>query len=248
MSRVGNTGVVQLPSEFEGDPISGRREVQIFQGDESDLRVMADMMLAAGRRYRMQHEAGPRWRLAVSVADGNLQDTIPVDQWERVTEWREEPLLHNPSLLQAAGGVTTAANWFQEIKDALKSRKPVSGPQAKLQLYNLMARGVESYPVRSVVLRRRRTAPISWLAASAVNAVEVAYTTARLIELFNIPQSVAEKLPDAPGHIQAPEDTYWAWLERSDDSVMSPALGKAEEIKEFIFGLVPSVLYVIDAG
>lgn len=109
------------------------------------------------------------------------------------------------------------------------------------QIYDLYARGAEAHEIKRFVVRRRRTFSPDFAAKSLCNALEKIYTTSALIRAFAIPDVFAALLPADPGFV--PTGTAWAWKERQDNLVYSPATNKIEETKDWVFAAWSTLLY-----
>jgi hypothetical protein len=138
----------------------------------------------------------------------------------------------------------------QEIKEAIKEgvstlaqfNSEYGNPDPiQVSLYRLYARGAEASEEKRFVLRRRRTIPVEFAAPATVRAVELVYTTPKLITEFDVPASVIPLLPPDPGF--QPADTLWGWRERANTSDFQPSINKVEEVMEWVFAAWSTILY-----
>jgi len=228
------------------DPQYGYQTEIIYQGLQNAINSVAAQSTIFGARTRVYQHEGPVYR--ASIIYGALQDgsnEVPVDQWERVTEYVQEDVWSNPKILALAGTATQAAAWKSQIDDWLATR-PYQDPAlvsnaTQQAIYKLLLRGGASHELKRFVLRRRRTISIGYSAPAVANAVERIYTTGSLIAAWGIPASVASKLPEDPS--THPDDCVWAWKERQDNSIFVPAYNRVEEVKDFVFAAWSTLLY-----
>ena len=248
--KIGDTTARIIAEEREFDPVIGDRTVQTWEGDEEDLQAQATLFRQQGFRARVYQYGGPVYRMQVSLPDdGGGTGTPPqVDTWERITETAQEDIRNNPLLVAAVTATvpdnlkSAAMNAFykdfkQKIRDG--NNQVTFGEPALQAFFDLLSRGTDAHEVRRTVLRRRRSLPLTYLAQSEVLAVERIYSTAALVNAYQVPQAIASKLPVA-GDI-TPSNTAWGWKERADTSTITGL--KVEELKEFVFAAWSTALY-----
>lgn len=93
--KKGNVSVQIIEVNRFFDPRLGAQTEIIYQGLEAAIEVVAAQAIGFGARSRScsYHVAGPVYR--ASVLYGDAQDgaaEIPVDRWERITEYYQEPI------------------------------------------------------------------------------------------------------------------------------------------------------------
>jgi hypothetical protein len=246
VKTAGNTALTVVSVSRTFDPQSGYQATIIYQGFEAACNTIVAASGALGAKGRSDQFAGPVYR--ASITFGDAQDgaaEVPVDRWERVTEYVQEPLANNSNVIQAAGDSVTLAGWLAEIKKDLAKDNPVGldagAPAAQQALYTLMAQKITSHELKRFVLRRRRTISLTYAAVAVANAVETIYTTQKLAQVFGVPNSIYTKLPANPNY--HPPGTAWSWKERADNSIYTPAYNKSEEIKDWVFAPWSTLLY-----
>lgn len=240
---VGNTSLQELQPAYEGDPIYGLRKVRRFEGPHDDIVAQSQLYLAAGFTVSVDPVAGSRSRLYVRTSNPQDPSAPPVDTWERVTELVQEDLRNNPRLILAAGNSAVTLNqWYKEAKDLIKTGGSVAYTDKNRQaFFELLSRGADAYLVRRIVLRRRRVFGSNIPAQSEVNEVESFYSTEALIQTFGVPAGIASVLPIAGP--DTPLNTAWGWMERTDDSIVTPAYVQTEEVKDWVFAAWSTLLY-----
>jgi hypothetical protein len=253
--RVGDTTARVVEERREFDPVAGNTTTQVWEGDEDDLIPQGQLFRAAGYRVSIYQINGPVYRMLVSMPD--MADGSPdavTDTWERVEEMATIDLRNNPILIKTILTTVTPAKsasslinkLYTEIRTKLKDGVEFSYDNTAIQaMADLIGRGAEAYEHRRVVLRRRRSVHISKIAQSNVTALEKIYTTPKLIELFEVPPAVAAKLPPDPPPENTPSNTIWGWRERGATSTLTIGSVKAEEVNEFVFAALSTLLYEV---
>lgn len=250
--EIGDCTLQEVSTERIFDPVTGPAVISIFEGSEDDCTTTGAIYQQAGFRSHVFQYNGPVYRLRVSIPEGNDGTPAPnTDRWERFTETAQEDIRNNPRLVAAiltevspAGSTAAMINGlYKDFKDQIKAgNKNANYGATNVQaFFELLSRGAEAHEVRRVILRRRRTIALRFLAQSEVLAVERIYSTSALISAFAIPNAIASKLPvqgDA-----TPTNTAWGWKERSDDSMILAASSIVEETKEFVFAAWSTLLY-----
>lgn len=245
--KVGNTNLTVVNIDRDFDPQTGWRVVFTYQGFQDPCNAQAALSATQGAKTSVRQFQGPVYRATISW--GNSQDgsaEVPVDRWERVTEYVQEPLANNPNIIAAAGADgKILSKWLKEIRKDLDSDVPqgldATASDSQRAVYDLMSRGVQAHEVKRFVLRRRRTISLFYADVAVPNAVENIYSTAKLAQVFGIPNVIFAKLPATPA--SAPSNTVWSWKERADDSQYTPAYNKSEEVKDWVFAAWSTVVY-----
>lgn len=255
----GFVGLRVVSTERVFDEASGFSTVITYEGFQAE--VDSAMGLLAGQpglRMGSRQVNGPWYRFTVSYAgteDGTQEG--PVDKWSRDTEFAQVDIRQNVRVLELVSEVAEpgGAEFYlnasvHEIKEALKGgigtlaefNEEYGNPDAiQVSLFRLYARGAEASEEKRYVVRRRRVIPIEFSQPVVVNAVEVVYTTAQLINTFQIPPAFAALLPANPSFV--PADSMWGWRERANTTEFVPSTNKIEETLEWTFAAWSTILY-----
>jgi hypothetical protein len=254
---VGNNSARIIGTDTVFDPNLGEQLVEIWEGTEIALATEArTRILPFGGKAKISQVDGPIYKMTVTWGDPPAnagEPEVPVERWERVTEYVQEDLRNNPRVIAAASTAETLNRWVNAIKAALKANQtltqyytsasdpnPVIDP-AQEMIYQLYARGASSHEVKRTVLRVRRTFSVQYALRYNVDAVERIYTTAALRAAFGIPAPIAIHLPPDPA--LTPANTVWSWKQRQDNSVFLPGLNKIEESRDWVFAAWSTLLY-----
>jgi hypothetical protein len=238
-------------------PVHGNSIQFTHEGFQEACEVQAAIWQQFGGISDVERVRGPWWRVVTlwgwNVL-GPLEESF-VYTFEKITEWVEVDLRENPKALAAAGGaIDTLALWVEDIKAALKAKKRLPAyytsigqsatvdPNEEL-LYDIYARGVETYTQKRFVLRARRVIPINLGDRAAATATEVIYATSRLVSDYGIPSYIAETLPATPAANRTPPGCTWGWKLRDEDDVLYPSLAKREEVRTWVFAAWENLLY-----
>jgi hypothetical protein len=119
---------------------------------------------------------------------------------------------------------------------------PAPWSAAKLRLYKLMVRGLESFETERCVISRVRSFSIGYPTRMKLDAIPVVYTTNSLISTFDVPAVIQAQLPDEPSSDQTPDGTQWAWKLRKDHSTIN-YYGKVEETREWVYSAWSTDVY-----
>jgi len=241
----GNPGAIREKQDYIFDPQTGWSLQEIWNGTQNAIQGLANSFSLAGLRVSTSHR-GPSWTCRVVFGDQNQGQEIPQDHWGFVAEYAQEDIRANPKVLELAATAETLALWIKDIDAALKAGTPLSGTVDPGQqvIYNMKARGIETFETKRICLRRRRIISVRYVAQVAVTAIEKVYTTAALVSAtrgFAIPSIIASRLPADPPF--TPVDCTWSWKERADESDIILNLNKAEECKDFVFAAWNNYLY-----
>jgi hypothetical protein len=226
------------------DPQLGISTELTYEGQMEELNVFAETQRLLGAKARVFPFEGPVYRATITIGDAQDGGTAAdVDVWERITEMGQEDIRNNPKVIRLAVGEVTLSLWVKDIKAAIRDGVYLTGVVSAQEqaLYELYARGADAFQTRKIVLRRRRTRPLTFLALSEVHAIELIYTTAALRTAFAVPAAIGAKLPVSGDF--TPSNTAWGWVERADTSTIAVAYNKVEEIKDWVFAAWSTLLY-----
>ena len=243
----GNSGVKLQQESISFNPETGYETHRTYSGPRSAILGHFNAFANDGWICSCTHE-GPLYKLVVQTID-----PFVADRWERVVEWAQISILQTPGLYGAAS-VEELAQWNVDTDFEL-SRGPLSTTEkakqlamialwepGKQTLYRLKGRGMTSFETKRYVLRLRRTIRATDIAnASQADAEEVVYSTAKLKDLFGVPDAIAAKLPVAPDTV--PIDLQWGWRNRTDDVETNLIWNKAQMVREWVFEAVPTTHY-----
>lgn len=237
------------------DPAFGDSVTITYHGTQD-----ACLAAAAGFRQSRYKYQGPRavggglWELVVTVPNSNDgQDEAPEEQWEIDATAAEIEIWKHPTvksfLLSFNDGGTA-------IKKAIKDAASYEGGNLEFHIeefaldaddtafatiiYKELVAGGGSLPYTRPVLRVRRTYGPQYAGGYDVVAEPTAYQHAALVDTFAIPALVQAQMPDDPA---ADSGYVWAWVQTHQNTVTIPSLGRIEEVLEFTFGQVSSLLF-----
>lgn len=231
------------------DPQQGWSTVEEWEGSRNACTTKQSEYAGVNIRSDLSHD-GPKWRLTVTIGEiqrGGGEDEQPVDTWTIDTEWVQNSIWENPNVILNAGTIAELASWNAEIKRAMKKDPPAldtQTPAGKVVMFNMIARGIEAYESKRIVLSRTRTVSVGYAAQFALDAVETVYSTARLIQLYAIPAAISNRLPANPPNPSA--GFQWSWKQRRASSQFVLRSNKVEEVFDFVFAAWSINLYAYD--
>jgi len=244
--KIGDNAAKIVEEEIFFDPERGDRGLLVWEGSEEDMKTTGAIYRTMGAEAHAFPHRGPVWRCRITgsptLVPGGQEPTV--ERWTRRTETAQVDIRNNPKVIEAAGGsATTLSLWVKQIKDAIKNGTGLTGTvdpnhQALFELY---VRGADTYEVARIVLVRRLSMGLAQLHQSAVMDIPVFYSTPAFIGAFNVPNSLASKLPGIPS---APPANYaWGWRERDDDEDITPIYNKVDAVRTWVFGLHSTLTY-----
>lgn len=251
-AQTGNPRAFLQKVEYYFDPATGPGRRETWVGSTAAIDAKAAEIQAAGLKYT-QSQKGPSKSLVCDVPSqsGATSDQEIADTYEFDAEFAQESVYANPKLLAAATTTETLADWKYLIEKALSAKPPTglitpsspTPPDPAMQaIYDLRARGVETFEPRRLVFRRTRTLPLNHASKVIMTAIEHIWTTVALISDFAIPAPIAAEFPADP--TTTPVGCIWGWKYRKDTSqILWGIAGKKTEIKEWVFGALPTIMY-----
>ena len=257
MSSVqGNIGAKLQNTEQEFDPRQGLVTIETWTGLEGAIRAKRDEFASYGWRSTIRHR-GPLWMCRVIIPGDEGEQ--PTYLWSIITSWREVDIWRNPKIqsnFSSADDIIASRLLIDKaLKDTVHLTVDAIVAEYSLNefgrnMYVLLKRGVEVYRERVVTLRRRMALPAQWTAPSVIHAVPRAYTWASLVATFAIPAIIANNIPGGANSPlpTAPADLDWAWIDDTDESDVTLAINKTEEVKDWIHGAVSYMMYEVYSG
>lgn len=261
---IGDNNARIIAQEPQFDPQTGVWFIDRWEGSEEALKARMSIYIAAGFRAHCYQFEGPIWRGEFSNQPTQAETGIPeiTDQWEFDTEFMQESIWSNPLVRDLALTDLTLSKWKKEIETAIENKRtiaqfaatgvipltpglPGTPPTAEeVAVFITVNRGQTAYESRRQVVRRVRSIPTTSAAQVAPDALERIYTRAALITVFAIPALIAARLPPEPALI-APDFTAWTWKMRRDASSIAPQIAKAQETREWTYGLWSTLTYIL---
>lgn len=226
----GNAGMKLQRRTINFSLDSGYEFIDVYTGTKSAATATQNNFIAAGYTCTNTHE-GPHYTVTVQWGGDFV-----ADRYERAVEWGQADLRSSPELLALAGDAVTLATWVADIEQDLAKNIPTgfTTPAGKALLWRLKARGVEGFEFKRYVLRLRRVRPANQAsAADTADAKPSVYTTDSLFTTFKIPAAIRLILPATPDN--APADTQYGWMLRTDDVDINMAKGTSNETREWVF-------------
>lgn len=246
----------------------GESYFEVWRGTRAQALAKASALRLAGFRVQRRKWSGPGYQVTgtislAPVAGGGSGSETPVDRWRITTQLAQLDMRSNPKLLAAFRAfvaeeyiesqlninIQTADNLLASggsVNDVGPSSPPNPAADALgRKLFNLRARGTQSYELKRPVLTRIRTVSTNYANQFIMEAQPKVYTTAALIRDFGLPATIQQRLPATPN--EAPSDTVWAWLWQQQDSDTIPSLGRVEEMDSWVFAAWSTVLYDVVA-
>jgi hypothetical protein len=221
---------------------SGRSVYEyVYDGTESGIAALANTLAEQGVTFRSDTSAGNHRLVATYGNDiTNPALEVPDDLYSIRTEMLYVNLWSHPKVWPFLDdGSNVFAERKKVITDAISGGTALTGAYATdgaaQALYRALTRGVTSYPSPTRVFTRRREFSTGYPNQRTIEPNPRFYTRASLISLFDIPTSVAERIPQDPSQA-APSGSSWGWFLRQDDSEIIPAISKVRETLDFIFG------------
>ena len=243
---IGDTTAKIIQEEIFLDPDKGDRAVIVWEGSETEMKTTGAIYRAIGAEAHVAPFKGPVWRARVVGSPTMIGggEEPEVERWTRRVETAQVDIRNNPQVIEAAGGSSsTLSLWIKQIKDALKAGTGLSGtvdPNHQA-LFDLYARGAETYEVARMVLVRRLSMGLNELHQSTIVEVPSVFSTPKFIEAFHVPKALGDHLPVTPS--PAPSNYAWGWRERDDDENITPIYNKVESVRTWVFGLHSTLLY-----
>ena len=246
----GGGGLIPQPSTLEFDPDIGYTAVDQYEGNENNCKAAIAQYAGFGYRVRVYQKEGPVWVLEVrygtkKVTDGGAE--VPNDQWTFDKEFIQVDMRNHPNIIALASTTETLNLWIAEIDELIKNGDAPSGTNAAgyLEIYALRSFGQKAFEVERLVLRRERTYSTQYINDEVIEAIPKIYTTAKLIQLLDIPSIVANRFPPNPSTV--PDYHEWTWKKRRDSTQIIPGLGKVQEQNDWVFAAWPTVAYTLIA-
>lgn len=246
-AQIGTPGATIVETGRDFDPTNGYTYWSKYEGNQQAIYGIEAAFAAAGNKVRVSQE-GPVFMLEVRYgAPANGQQEIPQDKWNfdidfyNTSIWSAPDVISDAATAGATAGITAddqINHWRRQIKEEMDKAVPAapaaSGfPEPLMEIYANIVRGQEAYEVERPVLTRVRTISVNYAGAVVIEAKPVFYSTAKLIALFRLPKSIADRLPQNP--VYTPGYTQWGWKKRKDTSEFILALNKVQEVKDWVF-------------
>ena|SRR5437899_4931269 len=114
----------------------------------------------------------------------------------------------------------------------------------------MVALGESTFEVKRAVLRRRRSIAADYASPIVIDAVDTIYKPASLGTVFGPLGGLLAQLPGDPttraaNPINAIPNHIWGWKLKTQSSEYIPAVGKVEEVMEWVFASWNQYLYLI---
>lgn len=261
VAQIGTPGATMVESGRDFDPTNGYTYWSKYEGNEQSIYGLEAAFAAAGNKVRVSRD-GPVFMLEVRYgAPANGQQEVPQDKWNFDIDFVNVSIWSAPDVISAAATAASETNalsgdtftaddfinyWRRAIKDKMGEPTPDSADESGFaeplkEIYANIVRGQEAFEVERPVLTRVRTISVSYAGAVVLEAKPVFYSTAKLIALFNLPASIAGRLPANPAF--TPDYTQWGWKKRKDTSEFVLALNKVQEVKDWVFAAWSTLTY-----
>ncbi len=256
---IGDTSIREIRREPEYDPTLGPSLVRVFAGSEEACGLYAGLLAPYGATQAYQVD-GPNWECRVRMGSLDLGDIgdIANDQWELDTEFVQEDFWMSPRVLSLFASDSVHSNYKKVIEKAIDDRLTVDEAVSLwsetfgstllngdpfFELFHLRNRGDQATEVERKILRRVRTLMLNSTLRTRLDAVPYVYTTHALIAAFAIPSDIAALLPGDPA--TTPNFTAWAWKKRQDRLQVVPAVGRVQEVTDFVFAAWGTLQYLL---
>lgn len=234
-----------------------------YEGTDSGIANLADVMLAAGAKINASYESGSA-KLSASFpfypgtdpSDGTPPPTeVPTDRYSvkfGAVQVDLFALAKATNEAAATPGISTAAEYKKIITDHVNDGTPITdrfdiavSPFAFV-LYRLLSHGVTYINVDHPTLRRTRTYSYAYAERRVVTFDQYVYTTLRLVSQFSIPADVFAILPANPsGTGETPVSSQWGWRIADQDLEYNPTSRKWEETVVWEFAAYDTGIFTI---
>jgi hypothetical protein len=251
-SRVkGYGGATRIRSELAFDPTLGDGVTETWEGPRTAILSLYRQQRLLGYRCKARN-AGAKWQFEIFIGRTEAAEQ-PIDRFTWDRDYIQQSIFNLPQAAVEAAKFTdqglfiSAADYRKAIEDSVTQGKAnkwaadglVVGPF----LFDLLSRGVEAYEVERLVLRRTRSFSTNFTPRIVLEPLPVVYSTQGLIDTFDIPNEISAQFPKDPDKAFTPSGTRWGWKTRHDSSDQIPALGKVQEIKEWVFAAWSTGIY-----
>lgn len=248
----GLAGAVRESTEWIIDPDLGDSIQETWNGLRFQILSLAQGFKKIGAKVRVSHR-GPKYSLTVTIGQTPARGVeTPVDKYEWDTEQFQSSIFNSPGISREAAAFEalninySRADYRRLIETAVKNGQRLTVPLAPAasfpfanSAWRSLCRGVESFPLKRLVLRRIRTFSLDYAQRQTLEAFPTAYTSAAMAvappDGFGIPQKIFSQFPADPTAVETPDGTFWGWWLRTDRSEQIPALNKVEETREWVF-------------
>lgn len=263
MGKLVGPAIQLVTAERSYNPRSGFRTTFTWRGTRAAIESKANQLAAVGLEYRTTQN-GASYTLVANFPDladgtggdgggtpGDVAEVWEFDQEdEMVSVWSLAVVDFALQSILAANGAPPA-----QIRKGIE-RDLADGVAFSLQLapaldvyketlldvYDLLRRGVEAIPFKRPTISRTRTLAYNSPQRAAIQLVPNAYTTAGLIEVFNVPSLIAQQIPALP-KVVPPAGTFWGWRWRLDKTRFIGSLAKVEENRDWVFAAWPVLAF-----
>ena len=259
----GSNVAVRSGWEQQFDPASGWKTVETWNGSKAQITAIIQSFQNSGAATSVKNN-GALWTLIVTWSLDYSKDTDKqagaapeaeqtLDTWDVDVEWAQVDVRSSPKIIVYLGGEYQVAVAFKQVDAAIKAGVSIEKymqslnmssiiPINKLEvIYRLRSRGVTTVEEKRPILSRKRTYTSQYTTPIQINAVEIIYTTSKLIDLFNVPSIIQQKLPVTPPITQA--EAAWGWKLRKQSGTFTVARNKIEETMDFVFAQWSTLIY-----
>lgn len=122
---------------------------------------------------------------------------------------------------------------------------PLNNNENALALYQLILRDGTAYETTRQVLTRSRQISINYATKAVAQSEPIVYSTQELVNEFQIPAAVAQRLPANPSY--QPSDTFWGWKQRKNTSRYEWN-GRVAEVMSWTFAAWSTVTHKLKTG
>lgn len=211
------SGVTLTGARLISDQANGPVWEYTYEGTQSAIATQAGISQSAGARTVIDDSSPINRLVATYVRDPNASvgSETPTDVFSIDWEENQVSLFSSPRAIEEAAGYVSVAQYKSDIMDAAQAGDAFPLDQASypvaFYLYNLIAQGIDTFPVSSPFLRRNRTYSLTYTGTPyRVTYGAIVYTRAALITLLGITSPLTERIPLDPEET-LPEGFVWGW-------------------------------------
>lgn len=232
--------------KFKGDSIvlvgtDGHRNAFGAWVSTYNYEGVPESMAALANNQPLGREVDTRQNGAVVGVGLTYAPDSFTDKWETDRENLDKDIMFQ----KAFAGISTAGKdeirrWRADPTTSIDTTKDTPNAALMNQVADLVRRGVESYQVSTLILKRTRLMSVNLAPTIVLTEQTEFYSTARLITNEGIPAGLAGQLPITP--YAPPTASQWGWLPRNANrSYISR--GHIEEHSDWVFAAWSTVLY-----
>lgn len=241
---IGTPGVFEQPIRYSWSPVRGWTTQRTFRGTRYDIRALVYAFRNAGWDVDVIEGPTTNSTLICTIGadlDGNI--TEPTDLWEIQPTLVTKDLLDSDNAAVAA--VAAQDGVLAQLADARVNPTKYTNASFTgdaLELYKLIAKGVQSVMVFQPILRHTLSVSNRWEVAASLTNIRKIISTTSMSGLENIPGWIYQSMPDEIPAIGHATTLNYGWF-KMPPSITVVAYNRTQIVQEWQYGLWSTLLY-----